>query len=880
MAWPEAAAPEAYRPSLPGVTPTALADLTELQVLRHLETGPRGLTEREAQQRLAAGENALPLATSRPWTVRLLTALRDPFTIVLCSLALVSSLTGARGTTLVIAILVGASAVLRLAGEHRADKAAAALRALVASTATVLRRADDDSVPLPRDIPLSQLVAGDIVKLSPGDVVPADLRLLKSHNLTVNQAPLTGESAPVRKDLQAVRGPTTAGFGLPHLCFLGSSVVSGSASAVVVATGRDTSFASTHQPAHVTRPPTAFDRTARSTALALVRFMLATVPLVLAAGAILHGRGWDTLPFAVAVAVGLTPEMLPVVITTALARGASVLRHHQVVIKRLPALHELGAMDVLCVDKTGTLTRDRLVVDRAVDPHGNPDPAVLRWAITASLASAELADLPVLDAFDEALLDAAEDFDEPFNQSVTAVEVIPFDPVRRRSTAVVRRSARPGQHTLIVTGAPEHVLDRCQGMELDERARILRLVEDHSAEGLRVLAVALAERPARTRPYTAGDESGLTLTGFIGLHDEPEPSAARALSDLGAHGVTVKIVTGDHPATAVRACQDVGIEPRRVIPAHTIDALDDRALARLAESTTVFARATPQHKARIVRALSQAGHTTGFLGDGINDIPALRAADIGICPHSAVDAARETADTVLAAKDLAAISHAVRTGRRSLANIGNYLRVTLSANVGNVLAMLTAGALLPFLPMLPSQVLVQNLCFDAAQLALAFDRPRPSRTPPPSALNRAALAKFAIRFGLINAAADLTTFAMIGWLTHGFTTPHAQSFFHAGWFTENLLTQALTVHVLRSPSRGDRTPAPWPLRLANLALAAVGLLVPFSPVAPVLGMSSLPAAYYPGLALILSTYACCLLLVRNRGLRHKDRPLPTEKAIV
>lgn len=916
---PEAAAAHGTAPTAPGVraagaTPDQdaaarrLATPTVLQVLRHLDSGPRGLVEHQAEERLARyGENTLPGGRPLPWPRRFLHSLRDPFTAVLLCLGLVSTVVAAWGTACVILSLVIVSCVLRSSGEHRADRAMAALRDMVASTATVLRRAAEGAAPQAREVPVGLLVPGDVVRLGPGDLVPADVRLLRATGLTVHQAALTGESAPVAKHPadtplpQPVEasGAASGGepraasgegfFDRPQLCFQGSSVVSGSGTAVVVATGADTRFAAEYRDPGP-RAASAFDRSVRGISWLLVRLMLLTPPLVLMAGAGLRGRGLETLPFAVAVAVGLTPEMLPVVVTTCLARGASRLaRGHDVIVKRLPALHDLGAVDVLCLDKTGTLTQDRPVVDRGLGGRGRADPEVLRLAAVNAWWTLQLAELPTPDALDEAILDetcqAATEEDasrygsgngpthgdgdrgkqpQTYEDALTRYEgvaALPFDPVRRLATAVIRDPGRLGVHTLVVKGAVEAVLERC-ALADDERERLLALAAREAADGLRLLAVATADRPARHRDWTPADERGLTFRGFVTLRDALAPTAAEALDGLARRGLTVKILTGDHPGTAARACRDLGVDPGDVLTADAVDTLDDAELARVVRRTTVVARCTPAHKARIVAALRAGGHTTGFLGDGVNDLPALHAADVGICPRDAVDVARGSADVVLAAKDLTAIDHAITAGRHSSGNIATYLRTTLSSNLGNVLAMLAAGLLLPFLPMLPVQVLVQNLCFDAAQLAFAYDRPPRSVQDRPTELRPRALLRFITGFGLLNAVADLATFAVLLLAGHTVADPDGRSVFHAGWFTENLLTQALVMVLLRTGRSAAEGRATSPVRWAAAGLAVIGVVLPLSPLGPVLGMGALPAAYYPLLLVVLALYAAALVVAR------------------
>ncbi|MFB7933113.1 magnesium-translocating P-type ATPase [Streptomyces sp. NPDC056039] len=822
------------------------AEGTTLEVLRRLESGPRGLTEAEAEARLiTSGENTLPEVRTPAWPLRAVRALRDPFTAVLLCLGLVSVAIASWGTGVVILALVVVSCVLRATGEHRADRSLSALRELVAGTAAVLRRADGREPPEPREIPVAELVPGDVIRLGPGDLIPADVRLLRARGLTVHEAALTGESAPVAKRAD--------GTGESLLCLQGSSVASGTATAVVVATGTGTRFAAAHRQPAARREGGAFDRSVHGISWVLIRFMLLTPPLVLMAAA-LRGRGLETLPFAVAVAVGLTPEMLPVIVTTCLARGAALLaRTHGVIVKRLPALHDLGAVDVLCVDKTGTLTQDRPVVARSLDPAGRDDPEVLRWAAVGAWWTLQLAELPAPDALDEALLEAAG----PVGEEYDGVDAVPFDPVRRIATAVVRGSL--GRHTVVVTGAVEAVLERC-ATEPGERDRLLALAAREADTGLRVLALATADRPAGAR--SPSDPRGLDFRGLVTFRDALAPTAAEALRGLADRGVTVKVLTGDHPATAARACRELGLDPGRV---RTAAELTDAEAA----GTTVVARCTPQDKARLVAALRAAGHTVGFLGDGVNDVAALRTADVSLAPRSAVGVARESADVVLAEKDLTAIGHAITAGRHASGNIASYLRVTLSSNLGNVVAMLAAGLLLPFLPMLPAQVLAQNLCFDAAQLAFAHDRPGVAALRGPAVLRPRSFLRFVTGFGLLNALADLATFAVLALALDGPDAVDDEAVFHSAWFTENLLTQALVMLLLHSGRGVEGSRVPGPVGLAAAGLAAVGLLLPPSPLGSALGMTALPAAYYLLPAVVLGLYALALTAARARLRRRQ-----------
>jgi P-type Mg2+ transporter len=861
-------------------------------VLRALQAAWRGLDEAEAALRLARlGDNAIGADRQPHWPGRVLAAVRDPFVAILVCLTVVSATTGSLAGAAVIAAMVVISCVLRARQEHRSDRAAAALRAMVATTATVLRRAAPGASPVAREVPVDQLVPGDIIQLAAGDMVPADLRLLRSEDLAVSQAVFTGESQPAAKRATPAitrRSPGSAGpaqraggpdnssiFESPRLCFMGTSVVSGSGTAVVVATGPSTYLGCIHsQPRDPRdrRSPTTFERGVRDVAWLLAGLMLCCASAVFAVNASLrHGVAEPSL-FAVAVAVGLTPEMLPVVVTSALARGAARLAGRAAIVKRLPAMHNLGAMDVLCTDKTGTLTEGLMSVDCQVDPAGRNDPAILRWAWLNSYWLAEAADGAITDVLDEALLQRGAQHGLAPDDGMMLVDVIPFDYSRRRVT-VVTAGSQPGQRTLITKGAPAEVLGCCSRVRsggrdrpLTEagRVRATRLANRFAADGVRLVAVAVATRRSRPGGYRPADETGLTLLGFAGFRDRPSQSAPAAVAELAALGVTIKIITGDHPLLAARVCRDVGIDAGKVVTGSDIALLDDQALAAVADSGTVFARVDPAQKARLVRALRSAGHTVGFLGDGVNDAAALSAADVGISAAGAVPVARECAEVILVRRDLTTLGQAVVEGRRSLANVIKYLRITISSNVGNALSWLAASAVLPFLPMLPLQVLAQNLCFDLSQLSLAFDSA--DEPGPGPALDRGRLARFVLWFAPVNTLADLATFALLWRVMGAHASATGQALLRTGWFAENLLTQALAVHLLRSRRPPSvRHHAARPVLLGTLGLALCGLCLPVTPLGAALRLTPLPAVCYPLLAVVLAGYGLVVLALRRRA---------------
>ena len=888
MAWaPERSpglAPTYRRPAELPRPPGSLADYaaaSPLEVLRRLESTRHGLTEDEAQARLAEhGENAIAPGRVPSWGGRALAAVRNPFIVVLLCLALVSAVTGDLDGAAVITAMALISCLLRGRQEYRSDRAAAALRAMVASTATVLRRAADGRPGIARELPVDQIVPGDIVQLLAGDMVPADLRLLRSDDLAVSQAVITGESLPAAKRASSVVTDDPSGvdpdatvFESPVLCFMGTNVLSGSGTAVAVVTGAATYLGSTHRQSSARAARTTFDRGSRSVSWLLVCFMGVCVPVVLVVNAAIRGQLLEAFLFAVAVAVGLTPEMLPVVVTTALARGARAMAREAAIVKRLPAIHNLGAMQVLCTDKTGTLTEDRVSVACAIDPLGRHDPEVLRWACVNSYWSAESADPAITDVLDQALLAHAADLDLTPDDEDALVGVLPFGGTRRRVTVAIRRAGRLAPQLLIAKGAAEEVLGCCDRIRVDggdiplgkqERSRVIARLEACASDGIRLLAVAVGARRAGSTGCRPADEADLTLIGFVGFRDSPRDSARAALAGLAGLGIAVKVVTGDHPLVAAAICREVGIDAGQPVTGRDIDRLDDAALATLAQSTTIFARVESAQKARIVRALRADGGTAGFLGDGVNDTAALREADVGISVDGAIAAARECADVILLRKDLTILASSVAEGRRTFGNIVKYLKITVSSNFGNALSMLVASAALPFLPMLPMQVLVQNLCFDLSQLSLAFDTVDEPSLRRPRTFDRRDLARFVFCLGPINTLADLITFLILWRLIGHHDSAAGQAMFRSGWLTENLLTQAAAVHLLRSRALPSiRRHAARPVLLATLALAVTGICLPFSPLASILGLHALPLAYFPLLAVVLVGYCAATIAVKS-----------------
>jgi P-type Mg2+ transporter len=903
-----------------------------LQVLRGLDSGLRGLTEAEAAARLERdGENQIARLRDGPPGRGLATAFRAPFLLVLMVLDVVLAISADIGGVLAITGMIAIAAVMRFWQERRSHRTVEALRALVLTTATVVRRADEDSGPLARELPVDQLVVGDVVRLAAGDLIPADLRLLRAKDLFLDQSLLSGESMPVGKhaelsgtagvsggarvfgfpprqrqpetdwaaarpalgqpppfaaaapiaDQPAPHSAAPPAFGSPPhpcdhpaLCLAGTHVLSGTATAVVIATGPRTYLAGLGRELDGgRRPATAFDRGVSAVSWMLLRFMLVLAPLVFAVSGLATGSWHRAFLFSVAVAVGITPEMLPVVVTTTLARGAVTMARRRVIVKRLPAIQDLGAMDVLCVDKTGTLTEGMPVLARHIDARGRPDETVLDYAAVNSLLQAGWRN-----SLDEAVVAHAEALG-PAGPAWEKVDEVPFDFSRRRMSVIVAApdGALVPDHVIVTKGSVEEVVQCCTSV-LDDglavpldpglRARIDGVAAAERAEGLRLLAVAIrtvpgAARPGRPHSYSLADESDLTLVGFLGFTDPAKDSAVAALAELAARGVAVKVITGDEPEAAARVCRDVGIDPGAVVDGRTLSALDDTALAALADRTTVFAKTDPLAKARIVHALRRAGRTVGYLGDGVNDAPALHAADVGLTVPEATDLARETADVILLDKDLTVLVAGVEEGRRTFANSQKYIRAATSSNFGNVLSVTAAAAFLPFLPMAPIQLLVQNLLYDLSQLALPWDAVDPDQIAGPRRWDSRGLRRFVLLAGPLSSLFDLATWSVLRWVL-GAGGSHV-SLFQTGWFVEGLLSQLLAVHIIRTrglPFFSSR--AALPVLLATGLAMAVGLALPFSMAVRGMGMTALPVLYFGLLALILLGYCALLQTVKLR----------------
>ncbi|AVR06356.1 magnesium-translocating P-type ATPase [Burkholderia thailandensis] len=885
--------------------------------LANLRTSERGLTTSDARERLLRdGPNEIAHDKPPHWSRQLLASFNNPFVYVLLVLAAISFLTDIYFAVpddrdyvkiTILLSMVTISVLLRFVQEFRSLRAAEKLKAMVRTTATVQRRADDASAPIKHDVPMRDVVVGDIVHLSAGDMIPADVRLIASRDLFISQAVLTGEALPVEKydtlgavaqksaDPASRHGGGDAGrhdrpsqggslLDLANACFMGTNVVSGTATAVVVATGGDTYFgALAKNVVSHKRIETSFDRGVSSVSWLLIRFMLVMVPVVFMINGLTKGDWLSALTFALAVAVGLTPEMLPMIVSANLARGAVAMARRKVVVKRLNSVQNFGAMDVLCTDKTGTLTQDKIILEHHLDASGRKNEDVLRLGWLNSFHQSGQKNL-----IDIAIVNRANqlgDWIKP--QGCRKIDELPFDFVRRRLSVVVE-DAR-GTHLLVCKGAVEEMLAVSTHVQDDEgvhpldfaaRKRLLAQANAYNEDGFRVLIVATRTIPRgdEREQYRTADERDLVVRGFLTFLDPPKESAAPALAALRENGVAVKVLTGDNPAVTLNVCRQVGLEPGRPLVGAEVEALDDVELEKVVERTTVFAKLTPLQKARIVKALQANGHTVGFLGDGINDAPALRDADVGISVDSGADIAKETADIILLEKSLMVLEEGVIKGRETFGNILKYLNMTASSNFGNVFSVLVASAFLPWEPMLAVQMLVLNLIYDTSQMLLPWDKMDPEFLKKPRKWEADNIGRFMLWVGPTSSVFDITTYVLMwtvfgaGALYHAQGGAAGQLVMNSGWFVESLVSQTLVVHLLRTRKIPFlQSTASLPVLLSTTIAIAIGCWLPFSPFSEALGFIRLPGSYWLWLVATMAGYIALAQIVKTLYVRRYKR---------
>ncbi len=807
----------------------------------------------------------------------------NPFIGVLMALVMVSLVIDVLMVTpeerewtsiVVITIMVLLSVILRFTQEWRSGKASETLKKMVKNTASVYR---DDSLSS-REVNITELVPGDVVYLSAGDMVPADMRIIESKDLFVSQSSLTGESDAIEKQPVLQRKGVRSGsvLELDNICFMGSNIVSGAARGVVFATGKHTYLGTIARSIAGVRAQTAFDKGISNVSLLLIRFMLVMVPFVFLVNGITKGDWFEAFIFAVSVAVGLTPEMLPMIVTANLSKGALVMARKKTIVKNLNAIQNFGAMNILCTDKTGTLTRDQIILERYINSDGSQDDKkrVLRHAFFNSYFQTGLKNL-----MDRAILSRVQELGmEHLKETYTKIDEIPFDFTRRRMSVIVED--KQGKCQIITKGAVEEMLAICTHTEdngavyrLTEelREKAYKICERMNREGMRVLAVAHKSWVGKEKEFSVADESEMVLIGYLAFLDPPKPSAANAIHQLHEHGVEVKVLSGDNTAVVKTICRQVGVNSAHTLTGTEIEAMSDEELKEKALLVKIFAKLTPMQKTRIITLLQDSGNTVGFLGDGINDASALRQSDVGISVDTAVDIAKESADIILLEKDLMVLEAGVIEGRKTFGNIMKYIKMTASSNFGNMFSVLAASAFLPFLPMLPIHLLVQNLLYDVSQTTIPFDRMDPEYLRKPRRWDASDLSRFMICIGPISSIFDIALFWVM-WYVFACNSPEHQALFQSGWFVEGLLSQTLIVHMIRTrkiPFVQSR--ASWPVTGLTMLVMGTGILLPFTGIGSSIGLVPLPWSYFPWLIGILLSYCILTQFIKNLYIKHFTR---------
>jgi len=828
-----------------------------------------GLSSDEAQARLRQyGHNQAVQAKRITLLDRLWDAVKNPLVLLLLVLGIISYATDDLRSAVVIIGMAVLGVTLKVIQEAKADTAAEQLKKMVHTTATVLRDGAQ------REIPMIDVVPGDIVLLAAGDMVPADVQLIRAKDLHINQAMLTGEALPVEKSARPV-GETAPegeqGLGDPAMCFMGTNVVSGAAAAIVTATGAKTYFGGIAAKLSQKRPDTDFDKGIKKFTGLMLRFMLVMVPFVFLVNGFIKGDWTEAFMFALAVAVGLTPEMLPMVVTVCLSKGAMAMAKHKVIVKRLDAIQNFGAIDILCTDKTGTLTQDKIILEKYLDVMGEEDNAVLEYAYVNSKLQTGLRN-----ALDVAVIESGDNLGAVIDPArYELLDEVPFDFMRRRLSVVVHNKSTE-KSLLICKGAAEEVFTHSRDCLFDGKTVLLdtghretmqKVVHDLNEDGFRVVALAYKEVDGSRRDFGVADETDLTLMGYLAFLDPPKDTAADALAVMMGHGITPKILTGDNAVITAKICREVRFHAgEHIITGDQIAAMSEKELSEAVTTCHVFAKLDPMQKEAIVKALRARGHVVGFMGDGINDAPALRAADVGISVDSAVDVAKESADIILLEKSLHVLEHGVLEGRKIFFNITKYIRMGASSNFGNMFSVLGASAFLPYLPMLPIQILVNNLMYDFSQTAIPTDNVDPDILSQPRRWRIDDIRRYILYLGPVSSLFDYVTFFI---LLHLFGAWNNAELFQTGWFLESLLSQTLIVHVIRT----DKIPffqsrSSIALGLTTLGICALGIWLPFSPLATAFGLVVPPGEYWGLIALVIFCYMCLAQIVKTWVVRR------------
>jgi len=860
------------------------ASRTEKEILlKEYSTNLKGLSVASAQElREKYGRNEISHEKPKPLYKRLIEAFINPFTIVLFILASVSLVTdvilappGEKKfvTVIIICTMVLISGFLRFIQETRSNNSADKLKAMVHTTVMV-GRGDEDKT----EIPLADLVPGDIVYLAAGDMIPADVRIIACKDIFISQAALTGESEPLEKSAGVLKDGGTNPLELSNLAFMGSNVISGSATCIVLATGDLTCFGSMAKEITGKKVVTNFEKSVNSVSWVLIRFIMCMIPVVLFVNGFTKGDWFEAFLFALSVAVGLTPEMLPMIVTTNLAKGAVSLAKKKTIVKNLNAIQNFGAMDILCTDKTGTLTQDMVVLEYHLDIHGVEDERILRHAFLNSYYQTGLKNL-----MDLAILKHAST--EPYRsmqQKYTKVDEMPFDFNRRRMSVVIKDLE--GKTQLITKGAVEEMLNISAYTEYkgevapitdDIKKEILSFVKKLNSEGMRVIAIAQKNSASGKDDFSVSDEQDMVLIGYLAFLDPPKLTAKDALKALNDYGITVKVLTGDNDAVTETICEQVGLQIGNILLGSDVNEMDDSELSVAVEKTNVFAKLSPQQKARIVRILRQNHHTVGFMGDGINDAAAMRESDVGISVDTAVDIAKESADIILLEKDLMVLEKGVIEGRKISGNIIKYIKMAASSNFGNMFSVVAASSFLPFLPMKPIHIILLNLIYDISCIAIPWDNMDIEYLKKPRKWDASSLSKFMFWIGPTSSVFDITTFIVMFFIicpavfggpygAPGVNSILFASLFNAGWFVESLWSQTLVIHMIRTPKIPFiQSRASLPLVLLTTASIAVGTIIPYTPLGDMIGMYPMPFMYFPWLIGMILCYMMLATLLKK-----------------
>lgn len=849
------------------------AFMTTEEMLTRLSATQAGLTNEEAENRQEEfGKNVITIGNKNTAWRRLRDAVVNPFNVILLLIAVITYFTDVVAsakpdylTVIIILSLVFLSSLVAFVQNQRSNAAAEKLSKMISNKADVWR---DGTI---INIPLDEVVPGDIVRLSAGDMLPADVRFLMTKDTFVAQSALTGESNPVEKFSDAKNKPDDGLTDLQNLGFMGSDVISGSAAAIVLATGNNTYFGSMAKSLSGDRAKTSFERGVDSISHLLVRMMLVMVPIVFLINAFAKGELPSSFLFAISIAVGLTPEMLPVIMTSTLAKGAVSMSKHKVIVRTLGAIQTFGEMDVLCTDKTGTLTEDKIILEKYMNLHGDDDARILRHAYLNSHFQTGLKNLIDLAIINRAVQNGLKDTLDGYSR----VDEIPFDFSRRRMSVVL--ADKSGKRQLITKGAVEEIISISSFVEMngcvlpmDEENRRVAFAtyEKNNADGLRMIAVAQKNEVPGSGAFSVADERDMVLIGFVGFLDPPKESAKAAIATLREHGVRTVVLTGDSEGVALKVCGKVGVNTSLLITGRDVERMDDTALLDTVNTCDLFAKLSPAQKERVVKAFQTAGHTVGYMGDGINDAPALRQADVGISVDSAVDIAKETADIILLKKDLMVLEEGVIEGRRTFGNIIKYIKMAASGNFGNMISVILASIFLPFLPMLPVQILTQNLLCDFSQMGIPFDSVDKEYIKKPHKWETHSIKSFMAYMGPLSSVFDILCFAVMWWVIRA-NTAQLAPLFQCGWFVFGTVSQVLVIHMIRTAKMPFLQSNPsMPLFLSTFIVAVVALVTGFTDFAIGLDMHRLPLLFIPWLAVILAGYLLCVQLVKKRYVRR------------